>query len=330
MPLQKSDCDNIIFIFLQIEDASKQERICFMLRILKLTLLILEITAFFPSKAMSEESFYLQVKAQREAATPEDSALATDELLSLDRAKLTKGTDNLNVVMDLIKRGAQLNVRQKCFNMTEKVLPFNMTPLHLAFEKNNINAAKLLIKLKADVTLEGFRGTDVLKRALTSSSNKTIDFVKLFLDNGALIDAKDLDGRTPLECTVLSSENIRSMPGGYPNRPPVDSYQLRFQLTRILLDANADFTIKNRKGLTPEESAKKNYPYHSKIFADLFDEKRKQIQHTYSTEISALLYDNYLREEKALPVLIAGYAEPDLKECVVTLTKDFNKTGATP
>lgn len=105
-----------------------------------------------------------------------------------------KSNNKADTVQLLIRNGADVTAREDTYS----------TPLHLASAKGCAETVDLLIRCQADVNaLNGNQSTPL---HLAASSHLALEgtIVRLLLQHGANIDAKDSEGHTPFE--IASSE----------------------------------------------------------------------------------------------------------------------------
>ncbi|WP_054849042.1 ankyrin repeat domain-containing protein [Vulcanisaeta sp. JCM 14467] len=108
--------------------------------------------------------------------------------ISLDQQLLdaVKNGD-LSKVIDLIKAGANVNVKDPTYGMT---------PLHYAVLGNRLDIVKYLIENGADINARDNTGKTPLHFA---AKNGYLDIVKYLIENKADINVKDNIGKTPLD-----------------------------------------------------------------------------------------------------------------------------------
>jgi len=86
------------------------------------------------------------------------------------------------------------------------------TPLHFAATRGKTEAAKLLLEAGADVSVKNDKGQTALHKILDTSESIYLgklqpkDTVELFLTKGADVNSKDKDGRTPWHLAAQSAE----------------------------------------------------------------------------------------------------------------------------
>ncbi|MBV8250165.1 MAG: ankyrin repeat domain-containing protein [Comamonas sp.] len=108
----------------------------------------------------------------------------------------------------------------------------NETPLMMACIKGHLDIARELIKRGADVNREGWTP---LHYAASADLPKTLDIVKLLLEENAYIDAASPNGTTPLMLAAqYSSEAV----------------------VRLLLEEGADITLRNQRNLMAADFAR--------------------------------------------------------------------------
>lgn len=108
----------------------------------------------------------------------------------------------------------------------------NETPLMMACIKGHLDIARELIKRGADVNREGWTP---LHYAASADMPKTLDIIKLLLEESAYIDAASPNGSTPLMMAAqYSSEAV----------------------VRLLLEEGADITLRNQRNMTAADFAR--------------------------------------------------------------------------
>lgn len=113
---------------------------------------------------------------------------------------------------------------------------YDVTPLHLAAGRGEMDMVKCLVSKGADVDTKDANNRTPLYWAIESGR---FDMVKLLIDRGADIDAKDEDGNTPLYVAAIRELDI----------------------VKYLIDKGADVNTKNKYGVTVLHVA----AYHGKL-----------------------------------------------------------------
>jgi ankyrin repeat protein/tetratricopeptide (TPR) repeat protein len=150
---------------------------------------------------------------------------------------------NIDIVKFLIKQGAD----------PKALTNSNYTPMHLsAFNENPEILNFFLDYSNINIDMPGYKQRSLF---VSLSSSGKIDRVKLFLEKGANINFQDETGNTALHLAVLN------------NKIPVVKYLLKKQ---------ADRTIKNKAGETPEDilikkEKKKRTQKQGKALRNIFD-----------------------------------------------------------
>lgn len=142
------------------------------------------------------------------------------------------GNGAIDIVKTLLDRGADINFIDK--DTGESVF-MRAVDRH----SPDVRMARfLLLNGVADINLKNQTGRTALFNAVESFDTELVD---LLLAHGANVNVKDKDDVTPLY------EAIR---GGFMSKSGDENGQLRFEISRRLLDKGADLTIQ-KKGLTP-------------------------------------------------------------------------------
>ncbi|XP_042505402.1 protein CbbX-like isoform X2 [Macadamia integrifolia] len=119
------------------------------------------------------------------------------------------------------------------------------TPLHISAGYNNVEIVKLLLDWRGTekVELEAknmYRQTPLH----TAAKNGRIDAAKVLLDHGAIVEAKDDNGMTPLHVAVCYAYRAAFSPN-------VEYNGDHFLTVKTLLEYNADCSAKDNEGFTP-------------------------------------------------------------------------------
>jgi ankyrin repeat protein len=148
-----------------------------------------------------------------------------------------------------------------------------------------LRAVKNLLDAGAEVELADVSGRTALSYAASSFGDEAI--LKVLMDSGARIDSRDIRGRTPLHWTCSyfqSDKQLRGidfllqldprpdLPDGS-DRTPL-SYAAEYggnDLVRLLLNAGANATARNKSGWTPLYYALSRYKYHHSNSPDCTD-----------------------------------------------------------
>ncbi|HEV7395212.1 MAG TPA: ankyrin repeat domain-containing protein [Pyrinomonadaceae bacterium] len=139
---------------------------------------------------------------------------------------------NREILSLLIKRRAPVNGKDE---NGEAVL-FNVV------KSDHVEAVQMLVKAGADVNATGDRGLSVLMNAsradYRSDVTARIQILKLLLQHGARISARDKDGKTAIHYSVV---DIMSEAGGFHAHPEIVS---------LLIEKGADVNAMDEGGIT--------------------------------------------------------------------------------
>ncbi|MCQ2966596.1 MAG: ankyrin repeat domain-containing protein [Alphaproteobacteria bacterium] len=131
-------------------------------------------------------------------------------------------SDNLSLIDEIIKRGANVNERDS----------FGKTILMRAINKNNLTLIKLLLKYGAYINVKDRFGEGILLNAFPQyydDSTITPEILKLLINNGANVHEKDSEGNNVLIRAIKSTQ--------YP------------EIIDILIEAGLNINEKNKKGI---------------------------------------------------------------------------------
>ena len=192
--------------------------------------------------------------------------------------------DDVDLVKLLISSGAKPDVKRWD----------RQTPLVTACEKGLNDIAKLLIAAGADVNMAGHVSSETVSPLHQAASTASAEVVQRLIDKGAVIQAKDRNGRTPLHWAARGGNaaavevlvkkgadvNVTSEDGETPLHlvagfAYVDhrvSSDARLAVIRALLDAGADAGIRDPGGKTARDLAEKK---HADDIVRLLDEKER-------------------------------------------------------
>ena len=137
----------------------------------------------------------------------------------------------LNLALLLLKKGAEVNRHEEDGD----------TPLHLAVQNNGFRLAGVFLEYGADANAANNKGITPLRILSESNSDderNLLDLAQLLLNNGAEVNRKDRDNKTPLHLAVQRK---------------------RFRLAGILLERGADANAENNEGMTPLQILSKSY-----------------------------------------------------------------------
>ncbi|KAJ8665291.1 hypothetical protein QAD02_006953 [Eretmocerus hayati] len=138
------------------------------------------------------------------------------------------------IVRELLCHGADINNKSRT----------GTTPLHIAAsnatEKESASLVKILISFHADVNC-----TELLKFSTPlhlATLHKNYEIIELLLKNGANVNAKERDGKTPLHTMALRD------PRKELDMELVESYR---KIITALVDAGCDINLQDAYGRTP-------------------------------------------------------------------------------
>jgi Ankyrin repeats (3 copies)/Ankyrin repeat len=97
----------------------------------------------------------------------------------------------LDIVQWLLNHGADMNAQGG-----------NWAPLIVAAYYGHLKAVQMLLEHDADIHIRNRLGMTALHAAANLSSRDQADIMRVLLDYGAIIDAEDEDGRTPLQLAL--------------------------------------------------------------------------------------------------------------------------------
>lgn len=112
-------------------------------------------------------------------------------------------------------------LRSRCIN--------GSTLLHTAAYYGHKDAIRELLRLRVEINVRDYKGATPLHRA------KSTDIMEMLLDAGAMVDAEDVEGNTPLHVKCYGESN-----------KPSDLTSIE-----LLLNKNASLSKRNTRGLLP-------------------------------------------------------------------------------
>lgn len=175
----------------------------------------------------------------------------------------------------LLEHGADVNAKQKN----------GITPLHIASLKGHIKALKFLLEKGAEVNAREEQGLTALHAA---ASKGDAEAISLLIEKRADVNAKDEKGSTPLHLAAFNGHiqalklllffnkdvdvNAQNEDGSTPLHM-VSRYNI--EVVELLLELNADISLKNKENDTPLDIALK--AGHAAIATLLREKKSHQI-----------------------------------------------------
>ena len=130
---------------------------------------------------------------------------------------------NLNLVLLLLKNGAEVNRRDRAKH----------TPLHLAVRGSQFMVAESLLEHGADINAEndqGMTSVHMLSNSYFKDEGIFVNFLRLLLKNGAEVNRRDMANNTPLHLAIDHCQFIHA---------------------KLLLEHGADANAENALGQTP-------------------------------------------------------------------------------
>ena len=195
---------------------------------------------------------------------------------------------------------------------------YDHSALDFAATHNNIELAKLLINMNADITRPNWLQDDPMTQCIISNRSKTnINLLKLFLDQGYPINQRDARGNTQVHhaanrnnCEVLAflldNNACIDLQNQYGNSPLHSSSGA--ESAQLLLDRGADFSLKDTQGKTAAELAL--YYWNPKKAAIILSRKKELLDRHNALKITIIDATDYFKEY-GLAEIITAYAEPD-------------------
>jgi hypothetical protein len=146
-------------------------------------------------------------------------------------------------VRELLKKGANVNAREKDYSITVHFMVFNrcvasaracgLSPLHWAAAYGFVDVVKILLEHGADVNPRNVDGITPLHLATVAGH---VDVARILLEHGADVNTKNEDNQTPLHYAAIEGHAV---------------------VARLLLEHGADPSIRDRDGKTPLDIARK-------------------------------------------------------------------------
>ncbi|KAN0137681.1 Ankyrin repeat-containing domain protein [Lactarius tabidus] len=145
-------------------------------------------------------------------------------LTPLRRASQVQREGKSDIMQLLLDHGADANLYDKRGN----------TPLHFAASEGHLEAARMLLRLEADVDSLNDKGLTPLQQASQGQRRGHRDVVRLLLGHGAIVNLYDIRRNTALHFTASEGH---------------------LEVARMLLERGADVNSQNDEGLTPLQRA---------------------------------------------------------------------------
>ncbi|KAK2702481.1 ankyrin-1-like [Artemia franciscana] len=203
---------------------------------------------------------------------------------------------------------------------------FTFTSLHWAAKKGQISVAIYLLEKGANINLKTCDERDSGRTPLHFAASKgKFDMCRLLVSKGALIDALDVDGRTPLHLAVR--ENCKRIKAG--DKPQTVKLLLfetrkkgeeKQEIVKLFLSRGASTAILDKYGLTPLHYAAKRS--NLDIFQLLYSKNFRYLKSCFT--FTSL---HWAAKEGQIPLatyLIEKGANINLKTC------DERDSGGTP
>ena len=167
------------------------------------------------------------IKRGADANAENDKGVTPLHMLSESQSPYNDEDKNLNLVLLLLKNGAEVNKRDWAKN----------TPLYLAIRKGQFMIAEALLKHGADTNVENEQGETPV-HVLSSNYYINEGIIFKLLKNGAEVNRRTVNNDTPLHLAISHSQ---------------------FVLANILLEHGADANAENTRGETPFHVFSPNY-----------------------------------------------------------------------
>ena len=178
-----------------------------------------------------------------------DLKTKNEELL----AELDNNIIDFDKCLELIRTGADINIQTNICNHTI---------LHMSILRGNMEAAKTIINLGADVNIQDKEGETALYLAVHLNRKEIIEEL---IKAGANLNIQDIKGRTALHLAVLETRlceyvniligagadlNIQDNEGGTPLHVAIYSCTIETKNTMKFIKAGANLNIQDNKGKT--------------------------------------------------------------------------------
>ena len=224
--------------------------------------------------------------------------------------------DRFNTFYDLFANGSLKDVQEfltKGGDPNEECGSSNSQPIHLAALNQTLDGpaiVKLLIATGADVNAKDIEGTTPLYSALENTSDNVLAIVQLLMENGAAVNIREKsNNETPLHWAVLNDTR----------------YCL--ELVQLLIDAGADVNVRDEKNAhTPLFYAvDKNKDWN---YLKFYSDPKKRSAHVL--ELVQLLIDsgadmNSIDRDGHTPLSYAANNSKVLHDAMVEIVEQKNK-----
>ncbi|MBN1981654.1 MAG: ankyrin repeat domain-containing protein [Chitinivibrionales bacterium] len=177
----------------------------------------------------------------------------------------------------------------KGVNLNAKVTSNEKTALHYASSNGLFETVKLLVQHGANVNARDDHKETPLMKAI---NKEYLEIAKFLIENGADVNAKNIDSITPLHITTNIGLTLMTSDGKFLSKGlTTKSNEDALCFAQILIDKGANINTKDKDGETPLDWAKKcNRPE----LIDFFVNKKA----TYKAHIGNLIFNRFFRKQK--------------------------------